>query len=211
MSVSGRVHARGPYSPRLWCGYLRFRRFLHLSDKKHVKKQQQKCVLCFAFLFGTVKTTLFPQILGKTCLFFPHFPKKRDLENPPQKMNPKFYQGDLSYRYTSYGHLFINFTSSNESKHPTRINYNHITKTNLGCRLGIGRKLVFLLGKHIFLFEKEPFHQTYWIDVRIRGEIFAHGFSGCLRYLSKIWFQWWTKTIEQNASFLATDKPDFFC
>ena len=60
--------------------------FFTYLTKKHVKKQQQKCVLCFAFLFGTVKTTLFPQILGKTCLFFPHFPKKRDLENPPQKM-----------------------------------------------------------------------------------------------------------------------------
>ena len=148
MSVSGRAHARGPYSPRLWCGYLPFRKFLHLSEKKAATEVRP----LFCFSVGTVKTTLFPRILGKTCLLFPHFQKKETWRILPQKMNPKFYQDDLSYRYTSYDHLFIHFMSSNESKHPTRINYNHITKTNLGCCLGIGRKLVFLLGKHIFLF-----------------------------------------------------------
>lgn len=110
--------------------------------------------------------------------FFPIIFQKRDLENPPKKMNPKFYQDTLSYRYTSYDHLFMHVMSSNESKHPTRINYNHITKTNLGCRLGIGRKLVFLLGKHIFLFEKQDTSRFKPIELMymIRGGIFCSWF-----------------------------------
>ena len=184
--------------PRLWCGCLHFRKFLHLSEKKAATEVRP--LFCFSVWYG--KNQLVSKDFRQNMFVFPSFSKKRDLENPPQKMNPKFYQGNLSYRYTSYGHLFINFMSRNESNHPTRINYNYITKTNLGCRLGIGRKLVFLLGKHILFEKKTLFTKRIELMYGFGGEFLLmvlvvvwgifhkYGFSGEQKPLNKMQTSW---------------------
>ena len=115
--------------PLLSQALVRFRRFLHLSEK--------------------------------TCFFFPSSSKQKRLgESSPKNESQVLYQDDLSCRYTSYDHLFINFMSSNESKHPTRVWTTTILPKLMWDAVWELDKLVFLLGKHIVLFEKKTLHQN---------------------------------------------------
>ena len=169
---------KGPHSPRLWCGYLGASA---LGDFfTYLKKTATEVRPLFCFSVWYSKNHLVSTNFRQNMFVFLSFAKKETWRILPQKMNPKFYQGDLSYRYTSYDHWFIHVMSSNESKHPTRINYNHITKTNFGCCLGIGQTC-FLVGRPTHLPLQKTRHVTFKpieLMYMIRGGIFAHGFSG---------------------------------
>lgn len=170
MSVSGRVRARGP---GFGVATFRFRRFLHLSEKKTATEVRP----LFCYSVGTVKTTSFPRILGKTC-FFPIIFQKRDLENPPEKMNPKFYKA--AHRTGIHLMIICLYMSCLVMKANTQ---QELTTTILRKPIWdavweLDENLFSCWAKHIFLFEKKdtPRFKPIELMYMIRGGIFCSWF-----------------------------------